>query len=65
MKSYGQIAYEAYVADCGGVSVHGEPLPNWDDQAPAVRSHWEVAGRAVIDALVKSAAMQPSRRLDA
>jgi hypothetical protein len=46
----GRIAYEAYVASCGGVSVRGEPLPSWEDQAPAIRAHWEAAALAVIAA---------------
>jgi hypothetical protein len=43
----GRIAYEAYVASCGGKSVHGEDLPSWDDQAPEIRQHWQAAADAV------------------
>ena len=49
MTTAGQVAYAAYVEHCGGVSVHGESLPTWDDQAPEVRAHWEAAARAVED----------------
>ena len=47
MDDFGRIAYEAYVQDCGGKSIHGEDLPAWDDQAPAIRAHWIAAGKAV------------------
>jgi hypothetical protein len=29
--NFGKVAYEAYSASVGGVSVHGESLPSWDD----------------------------------
>lgn len=35
--------YERYVADCGGKSVHGEPLPPWDLTKPEIRKHWVAA----------------------
>jgi hypothetical protein len=46
----GRIAYEAYLASCGGKSVRGDDLPSWDDQDPAIRAHWEAAALAVIAA---------------
>ena len=46
-KTDGQIAYEAYVEDCGGRSIHGEQLPSWAGQAPETRPHWEAAANAV------------------
>lgn len=48
---YGQVAYDAYVADCGGVSIHGERLPDWDGQRPEIRAHWDAAAAAVLDYL--------------
>jgi hypothetical protein len=48
---YGQIAYEAYVAHCGGVSVRGEQLSSWDGQSPEIRAHWDAAAQAVADYL--------------
>ena len=48
---YGQIAYEAYVESCGGLSVRGEPLPSWADQYPGIRTHWDAAAQAVADYL--------------
>lgn len=47
----GRIAYEAYVADCDGKSIHGEDLPAWDDQAEQIREHWSIAALAVADAV--------------
>jgi hypothetical protein len=32
--------YDRYVAHCGGVSVHGESLPQWKDQKEEVQQHW-------------------------
>jgi hypothetical protein len=49
VASHGQVAYEAYVKSCGGKSIRGEDLPSWQDQAPAIRAHWEAAGRASAD----------------
>lgn len=46
-KSWGQIAYEAYAANCGGKSIRGDDLPTWNDQDPAIRGHWQAAGLAV------------------
>ncbi len=43
----GQVAYEGYIASCGGKSIHGEDLPSWQDQAPAIREHWRAAADAV------------------
>ena len=47
-KSWGQIAYEAYVENCGGQSVNGDKLPSWDDQAAHIQAHWSAAGLAVV-----------------
>lgn len=32
--------YEAYIANCGGLSWDGKPCPTWDGLNDAVRSHW-------------------------
>lgn len=47
LKTWGQIAYEAYIKSSGGKSIRGEQLPGWDDQDGAIAQHWEAAGRAV------------------
>ena len=47
-KSWGRIAYEAYVASCGGKSIRGEQLPAWDGQDAAIQAHWSAAGLAVV-----------------
>lgn len=44
----GRVAYEAYVASCGGLSVHGDPLPEWPRQHAAIREHWRAAADAVL-----------------
>ena len=51
MNSWGQIAYEAYVESCGGKSIRGDDLPSWEDQHPAIQSHWVAAAKAVIEAV--------------
>lgn len=38
-----EAGYERYVAHCGGVSVHGEPLPAWRGQDETVKGHWIAA----------------------
>ena len=41
-KSWGQLAYEAYVDYSGGKSlVSGEPLPEWRQVALNIRQAWE------------------------
>lgn len=47
IKTYSQVAYEAYAAHCGGKSIHGEDLPDWDGHAPEIQAHWEAAAEAV------------------
>ena len=44
----GRVAYEAYVASCGGLSVHGDPLPVWERQHAQIREHWRAAADAVL-----------------
>lgn len=44
----GQVAYDAYAASTGNVSlVSGAELPPWDALTPAIRDAWEAAGSAV------------------
>jgi hypothetical protein len=41
-KSWGQIAYEAYLDYSGGTSlVSGQALPEWKDQALNIKNAWE------------------------
>lgn len=52
----GRIAYEAYSASVGGLSVRAEPLPTWDEQVqdnPSVAAAWCAAGQAVITATIE------------
>lgn len=44
----GRVAYAAYVVSCGGLSVHGDPLPTWERQHEAIRVHWRAAADAVV-----------------
>lgn len=51
MKSYGQIAYEAYCDATGGVSlVSGAALPPWFDLSPEIQQAWDAAAEAVLNA---------------
>ena len=38
-----QKGYERYFTDCGGKSVHGDPLPAWSEQDEKIRRHWIAA----------------------
>ncbi len=53
MASLGEAAYQAYVEHCGGRSIHGEPLPSWDLQVPAIRGHREAAAEGVLAELTQ------------
>jgi hypothetical protein len=45
----GQIAYQAYCENSGGVSlVSGDGLPAWAALPPRIREAWEAAATAVI-----------------
>jgi hypothetical protein len=47
-KSLGQIAYEAYFENSGGLSlVSCQPLPTWNEQRQQIRDAWEAAAAAV------------------
>lgn len=46
-----RIAYEAYVADAGGLNYQGLPCPDWPDLTEAIRQHWCVAVRVVREQL--------------
>ena len=56
IRTFGQAAYEAYFADCGGKSILGDDLPAWAGQAPEIRAHWEAAAEAVATGVRASAA---------
>ena len=45
-----QLAYEAYVADAGGVSLAtGAPLPGWADLPEAIQRAWSAVAVAVVE----------------
>lgn len=51
----GRLAYEAYLAAVGGVSVNGDDLPSWDEQVsskPDIAAAWCAAAQAVITATI-------------
>lgn len=53
MMNYGKIAYDAYCTSSGGVSlVSGAKLPAWEALSPEIKTAWDCAARAVIDAVV-------------
>lgn len=59
MKTYGQIAYDAYCAATGGKSLAtGDPLPAWDDLPDAISEAWMASGRAV-DEQVRTDGIDP------
>src|SRR5690242_18030169 len=47
-RDMGRVAYEAYTASCGGLSVRGERLPDWPGQQAEIREHWRAAADAVL-----------------
>lgn len=49
MKSYGQIAFEAYNESKGGKTYDGKPIPPWGEVGDEVRKAWDAAADAVID----------------
>ncbi len=49
MKTLGQIAFDAYNEQRGGVNHLGKPTPAWGDLPEGIRCAWEVATRAVVD----------------
>lgn len=42
-EAHARKAYERYAKHAAGVSVHGEPLPLWEEQQEEVREHWRHA----------------------
>jgi hypothetical protein len=48
MKTFGQIAYEAYSDHRKWFSFHNEPLPAWSSSPVEIREAWEVAAQAAI-----------------
>ncbi len=56
MRSYGQVAYEAYSEHSGGKSlISGAELPSWDLLSSEIRAAWEASAKAVERALVEHA----------
>lgn len=50
MKSYGQIAYEAYCQKTNWISlVSGQRLPEWKDLPMTIRLAWQESAQAVIE----------------
>jgi chromosome segregation ATPase len=59
LKTYGQIAYDAYGEISGMKSLAtGDPLPHWDDLPDAITNAWMAAGRAV-DEQVRADGIDP------
>jgi hypothetical protein len=51
MKSFGQVAYEAYRASTDGKSLAtGAPIPEWDGLRVEIQSAWEKAADAAVEA---------------
>lgn len=50
MNTLGRVAYEAYCADTGGVSlVSGAKLPGWHKLDDAIRHAWEHAANEIVE----------------
>lgn len=48
MVNFGKVAYDAYCASSGGVSlVSGAKLPPWEELSIEIRTAWEAAADAV------------------
>jgi hypothetical protein len=43
----GEIAYTTYCSAVGGVSVKGDKLPTYKDQAPKIMEAWNLAAQSV------------------
>lgn len=49
-KEYAEIAYNAYRAHTGGVSlISGDKLPDFDQLKPQIQDAWEAAAFAVVE----------------
>ena len=55
MKTLGQIAFEAYNADRGGVNYRGEKTPDWEELPEGIRHAWEVAAEAAVSEYANNA----------
>ena len=51
-KSAGQIAFEAYTAECGGINHDGTKIRSWEDLGSDGQAGWEAAAYAVLAAKV-------------
>lgn len=47
-KSIGQLAFEAYAEQMGGVTYDNKPIPSWDQVSINVRNGWEKAAQRVL-----------------
>lgn len=52
MEDLGKVAYEAYGASVGWMTVNGQEMPRWDDQRLTLRAAWQAAAQAVAARLV-------------
>ena len=46
-----RVMFDAYGAHCDWKAWDGRPMPTWEAVNDAVRSHWEAAAQAAMDAL--------------
>jgi hypothetical protein len=47
-KSIGQLAFEAYSEQMGGVTYDNKPIPTWDQVSKSVRDGWHKAAQRVL-----------------
>ena len=53
LDELGRTAFEAYAHNTEWRSVHGEPLPNWDDVPDRVQTAWRAAARGILRDLAR------------
>lgn len=46
-EEYAEAGYEAYRLSCKGVSVIGQPIPNWNSLPKKIKEHWLASTAAI------------------
>lgn len=50
MPGWGPHAYRGYTRSSDNKSIRGEELPDWNNQSPEIRKHWDAAADEAIRA---------------
>jgi hypothetical protein len=60
-----QLAYEAYRAHTGGISLaSGQPIPEWSQLKPEIQDAWDSSTAAVITAIANERCMCDAHTVD-